>query len=65
LLFEPAALEDRIFTLEALQRKLRGITTGTPKEFQSLKQKKDIDRACPGWWLPWRSPRHSAIRRSN
>ena len=47
VLFEPAALEGRIFTLQALQRTLRGITTGTPKEFQSLKQKKDIDRALP------------------
>ena len=47
VLFEPAALEGRIFTLQALQRTLRGITTGTPKEFQALKQKKDIDRALP------------------
>jgi exopolyphosphatase/guanosine-5'-triphosphate,3'-diphosphate pyrophosphatase len=47
VLFEPAALEGRIFTLEALRRKLRDITTGTPTAFRALKQKPDIDRALP------------------
>lgn len=47
VLFEPAPLEGRIFTLETLQRTLRDITTGTPQEFLRLKQKKDIERALP------------------
>jgi exopolyphosphatase/pppGpp-phosphohydrolase len=47
VLFEPAAVEGRVFTLEALQTKLRSITTSTPEEFAAIKQKKDIDRALP------------------
>ena len=47
VLFEPAELEGRIFTLEALKQKLRQVTSARAKEFQALKQKKDIDRALP------------------
>jgi exopolyphosphatase/guanosine-5'-triphosphate,3'-diphosphate pyrophosphatase len=47
VLFEPAPLEGRIFTLQVLQRRLRNISAGTPQEFLTLKQKKDIERALP------------------
>ena len=65
VLFEPAALEGRVFTLEALQRKLREITTATPPQFAALKQKKDIDRALPRLVAAAALPRRSAIRRSS
>jgi len=47
ILFEPAELEGRVLTLAALKRKLEQITTLGPEAFQSLKKKKDIDRALP------------------
>jgi exopolyphosphatase/pppGpp-phosphohydrolase len=47
VLFEPAPLDGRVFTLEALRRRLREITTGTPDAFRALKAKQDIDRALP------------------
>lgn len=46
VLFEPAPIDGRVFTLQALRQRLDQITT-QPGEFQSLKQKKDIDRALP------------------
>jgi exopolyphosphatase/pppGpp-phosphohydrolase len=46
-LFEPAALEGRVLTLAALQRRLREIATSTPEAFRTLKQRPDIDRALP------------------
>ena len=47
VLFEPAVLEGRVFTLQELKQKLRQITTSGAREFQLLKKKKDIDRALP------------------
>ena len=47
VLFAPAELEGRIFTLEALKQKLHEITTSRANEFQVLKKKTDIDRALP------------------
>lgn len=47
VLFEPAKLEGRVFTLQDLKRKLRQITTSEAKAFQALKKTKDIDRALP------------------
>ncbi len=47
VLFEPAQVEGRVFTLEELKLKLRQITTSRANEFQVLKKKKDIDRALP------------------
>src|SRR5262245_9555405 len=47
ILFEPGELEGRVFTLEALKRKLEEITTSGAEAFQTLKKKKDIDRALP------------------
>lgn len=47
ILFEPAELEGRVLTRDALRRKLEQITTGGAEAFQSLKRKKDIDRALP------------------
>ena len=47
VLFAPAELEGRVFTLQALQQKLREITTSRFDEFKALKKKKDIDRALP------------------
>lgn len=47
MLFEPAELEGRVFTLQELNRKLRQITALRANEFQALKQKTDIDRALP------------------
>lgn len=46
VLFEAAPIAGRVFTLEALRRRLDQITT-QPGDFQSLKAKKDIDRALP------------------
>ena len=46
-LFEPAAIEGRVFTLAQLKQKLHDITTLPGTEFQLLKKKKDIDRALP------------------
>jgi exopolyphosphatase/pppGpp-phosphohydrolase len=47
VLFEPAELEGRVFTLDELKQKLHQITNSRPSEFQVLKKKKDIDRALP------------------
>ena len=47
VLFAPAVLEGRVFTLQALKQKLHEITTSRANEFQALKKKKDIDRALP------------------
>jgi exopolyphosphatase/pppGpp-phosphohydrolase len=47
VLFAPAELEGRVFTRQALEQKLDEITTASPREFQTLKNKKDIDRALP------------------
>src|SRR5262245_31628488 len=47
VLFEPAEIEGRVLTLDALQRKLQEISTSGPQIFQQLKTKKDIDRALP------------------
>ena len=47
LLFAPAAIEGRVFTLEALNARLREIAASRADEFSALKQKKDIDRALP------------------
>jgi exopolyphosphatase/guanosine-5'-triphosphate,3'-diphosphate pyrophosphatase len=45
VLFAPAPLEGRVFTLQELQQKLEEIKTSGPAGFQTLKKKKDIDRA--------------------
>jgi exopolyphosphatase/pppGpp-phosphohydrolase len=47
VLFAPAALEGRVFTLQELKHKLHQITTSRTNEFQALKKKQDIDRALP------------------
>jgi len=47
VLFEPAALEGRVFTLQALKQKLHQITSSGAKQFQVLKKTKDLDRALP------------------
>jgi exopolyphosphatase/pppGpp-phosphohydrolase len=47
VLFEPAELEGRVFTLQELKRKLHQITTSGANAFQVLKKEKDIDRALP------------------
>jgi exopolyphosphatase/pppGpp-phosphohydrolase len=47
VLFAPAELEGRVFTLEALKQKLHEITTSRANEFKVLKKKTDIDRALP------------------
>ncbi len=47
VLFAPAELEGRVFTLEALKQKLHEITTSRTSEFQMLKKRADIDRALP------------------
>ena len=47
VLFAPATLEGRVFTLQALKQRLHEITTSRANEFLMLKKKKDIDRALP------------------
>jgi exopolyphosphatase/pppGpp-phosphohydrolase len=47
VLFEPAEIEGRVFTLEDLKQKLHQITSFRAGEFQAFKKKKDIDRALP------------------
>jgi hypothetical protein len=47
VLFDLADVEGRIFTLTALQEKLREVTRGGVAGFRALKKKKDIDRALP------------------
>lgn len=47
VLFEPAEVEGRVFTLQELKRKLHEITTSGVNAFQALKKRKDIDRALP------------------
>ena len=47
VLFAPARLEGRVFTLQALKQRLHEITTSRASEFLMLKKKKDIDRALP------------------
>jgi exopolyphosphatase/pppGpp-phosphohydrolase len=47
VLFEPAALEGRVFTLHALKQRLHQVTSSGSNEFQILKKKKDLDRALP------------------
>ena len=46
VLFPPAPLEGRVFTLRELQQRLHQITTSRD-EFQVLRKKKDFDRALP------------------
>ena len=47
VLFEPAALEGRVFTIQALKQRLHQITSSGSNEFQVLKKKRDLDRALP------------------
>ena len=47
VLFDLADVEGRIFTLPALQQKLREVTSSGAAGFRALKKKKDIDRALP------------------
>ncbi len=47
LLFPPAPLEGRVFTLRELQQRLHEITISRNNEFQVLRKKKDFDRALP------------------
>ena len=47
LLFPPAPIEGRVFTLDELKRKLHEITTSGSESFQAFKKTKDIDRALP------------------
>ncbi len=47
LLFPPAPVEGRIFTLRELEQRLHQITTSRNSEFQVLRKKKDFDRALP------------------
>ena len=47
VLFEPAPLEGRVFSLRALRERLQQITGSRSDEFQALKKRKDIDRALP------------------
>jgi exopolyphosphatase/pppGpp-phosphohydrolase len=47
ILFAPAPIEGRVFTLQELKRKLHEITAGGAEAFAALKKKKDIDRALP------------------
>ena len=47
VLFEPAELEGRVFTLQELKRRLEEITTSRGDAFQILKKKNIIDRALP------------------
>jgi exopolyphosphatase/pppGpp-phosphohydrolase len=47
VLFAPAALEGRVFTLQTLKQKLREITTARGEAFRALKNTKNIDRALP------------------
>lgn len=47
LLFAPAPIEGRVFTLQQLKGKLEEITTAGPKAYAALKKTKDIDRALP------------------
>lgn len=46
VLFEPAPIEGRVFTLATLEARLQQIAA-QPGGFAALKQKKDIDRALP------------------
>jgi hypothetical protein len=47
ILFEPAAVEGRVFPLAVLKRRLAEISGGGADAFRLLKQKQDIDRALP------------------
>jgi hypothetical protein len=47
VLFAPAELEGRVFTLVALERRLKEITSGGRDDYAALKKVKDIDRALP------------------
>jgi exopolyphosphatase/guanosine-5'-triphosphate,3'-diphosphate pyrophosphatase len=47
VLFEPAAVEGRVFTAAQLKTKVEEIGRMRSAEFQALKKKKDIDRALP------------------
>jgi len=47
VLFEPGAIEGRVLSLDELKRKLHQITTSSAGDFQTLRQKPDIDRALP------------------
>ena len=47
VLFEPAVLEGRVVTLQALKQKLHEIATSGAGAFEVLKKRKDIDRALP------------------
>jgi hypothetical protein len=47
VLFEPAQVEGRVFTLQVLEQKLGEITSGGANGFRALEKKKDIDRALP------------------
>ena len=53
VLFEPAALEGRVVTLQELKQKLDEITSSGAAAFAVLKKRKDIDRALPrSSWPP-------------
>ena len=47
MLFEPGVLEGRVLTLAELKQRLGRIATSGAKDFQVLKNRKDIDRALP------------------
>ena len=47
LLFPPAETEGRVFTREALERRVEEIAALPPADFEALKRSKDIDRALP------------------
>jgi exopolyphosphatase/pppGpp-phosphohydrolase len=47
VLFKPAAIEGRVFTLAELKQRLDQISASSVSEFQMLKKQKDIDRALP------------------
>ena len=47
LLFPPAPIEGRVFTLQELKARLNEITTSGTQAFETLKKTKDIDRALP------------------
>jgi exopolyphosphatase/pppGpp-phosphohydrolase len=47
VLFDPAPIEGRVFTLETLSAKLRQITSAGQDGFRAVKQIRDIDRALP------------------
>jgi hypothetical protein len=47
VLFQPATVEGRVFTLLELKQRLHEIASSGATGFRALKKKKDIDRALP------------------